>query len=107
MRVYAWDCDGTLSSGQGPVGLDALILLASRGDVHVMVSPSGNCGSLTLAHVNEGDRTDCLRRAKALFPGAEEYVYVSDNPGDDLRAADAGFRFVHSNRWDLHAELAR
>ncbi|MBP1448847.1 MAG: HAD family hydrolase [Thermoproteus sp.] len=105
--VYAFDCDGTLEFGNppGPVKIEQLMQMSSRGIVVVIVSDSGNCARLwkenggPFLHVSGGatsgdQRTNALLAVKRMFQ-AERYVYVSDNPGDDKRSADAGFEYVY------------
>lgn len=100
MDCYAFDCDGTISLSGGQVAEDRLRQLKGAGDVVAIVSPSGACQRLWKEYeyfqANQGDvRTETLRMVKKSHPGCGRYVYVSDNPGDDVRAADAGFEYVH------------
>lgn len=98
--VFAFDCDGTLEPSAGPVRIAQLEALRDLGAVIVVVSPSPACSALWLRFRSvQGDpraadqRLDALLRVRSGFPGAPSYTYVSDNPGDDARAAAARFRF--------------
>ncbi len=66
------DCDGTLETGQppGPVKLEQLNLLMSKGFVVVIVSESGNCANLPLPRVvAPGNRLQALVNARLRYPG--------------------------------------
>jgi hypothetical protein len=41
------------------------------------------------------NRFDNLMAVKEAFPQKEFYLYVSDNPGDDVTSQAAGFTYVH------------
>ena len=43
-------------------------------------------------------------KVKEKYVDAEEYVYISDNLGDDVISREAGFRHIHPR--DLEAFLA-
>jgi hydroxymethylpyrimidine pyrophosphatase-like HAD family hydrolase len=45
-NVIAFDCDGTISLSGGNVTPEQLAILASHGNIVVIVSPSGACVSL-------------------------------------------------------------
>ena len=93
--LLCFDCDGTLDCSGGPVKVSRLIELQINGVYIAIVSPSPACASLHFPHVIDGaSRKDCLLKAKGKFPAAL-CIYVSDNPGDDAVAAEAGFAFMH------------
>ena len=93
--LLCFDCDGTLDCSGGPVKVGRLIEMQMINVYSVIVSPSPACASIPFLHVIDGtSRKDCLLKAKEKFPGAL-CIYVSDNPGDDAVAAEAGFAFMH------------
>ena len=93
--LLCFDCDGTLDCSGGPVRVGRLIELQINNVHVVIVSPSPACASLFFPHVIGGaSRKECLLKAKGMIPAAL-YIYVSDNPGDDTVAAEAGFAFIH------------
>lgn len=99
--LLACDVDGTLETSMGPVQISRLKDLQERGWTIVIVSESGNfpkdeSGKPTFPRIVErGSRTNNLRAVRATFPGHEFYLYVSDNPGDEVLAGQAGFAYIH------------
>jgi ribonucleotide monophosphatase NagD (HAD superfamily) len=96
------DCDGTLETGQppGPVKLEQLSFLMSRGFVAVIVSESGNCANLPLPRVVvPGNRLQALVSARLRYPN-HKCIYISDNPGDDINAQRAGCDYLHPSKWN-------
>jgi len=88
------DVDGTLETGSppGPIKLGALKLLQEAGVRVVIVSPSPfapegfeKCiaGDTRLEHLKRADQGELLK------------VYISDNPGDDKVAEEAGYAFLY------------
>lgn len=100
MIVYAFDVDGTLSSSAGPVPLDDLRELVRRGHAVVIVSPSTNCPE-EWPRCSDGERTANLREARKQYPDAAQYIYVSDNPGDEEVAFGANYKLVRPEDWEL------
>jgi hypothetical protein len=86
--------DGTLDSSAGPVPLARLQELERWGYVVAIVSPSQNWPlDLFPAYVAGPDRLQNLRDA-AYYNVADINFYISDNPGDEEVARQAGFTFV-------------
>jgi len=104
LNVWAWDCDGSLETGGGPVKIDTLKILASQGDIVVIVSPSPNCASIReafyhLAQPLLGDRVQALKAVKQAFPNASAYYYTGDTEGDRAAAQAAGFSFIFAKEF--------
>jgi hypothetical protein len=104
MKLAALDCDGTLIYSNGPLNP---VTLQQRGYFTVLVSASPKClneagfDDRIPSHADDGIpsklRRQSLLRVKAKYPDAEEYVYISDNQGDDVISRELGFRHVHPN----------
>jgi hypothetical protein len=95
MRVLlCFDVDGTLDSSAGPVPFARLRELVRLGAEVAIVSPSLNwpVGMLPALVAGPG-RLDNLVAAALKYP-AELNLYISDNPGDEEVAKQAGFAFV-------------
>jgi hypothetical protein len=104
LKIVALDCDGTLIHGspKGPIDPGAL---REKGYFTILVSASPNCRDITTfddvlpSHGDDAVPSRC--RIKSLFeirkkyPRASEYVYISDNAGDDIISHKAGFTFLH------------
>ena len=99
--VVMFDCDGTLEIGNpsGYVRREDLDWLVSKGFIAVNVSESPNCASLNIPRViAPGNRLQALLKAKEQFK-PDACVYVSDNPGDNVVAKQAGCLYVHPEFW--------
>ena len=99
--LIMFDCDGTLETGNppGPVKLADLYFLIALGIHVVIVSESANCANLPFEHiVVPGNRLQALLNAKAKYPGLR-CIYVSDNPGDDDNARQAGCEYLHPGEY--------
>jgi hypothetical protein len=108
MKVYAFDVDHTLELSDGPIELADIEQLKDEG--HVV----GICGNWrTLVHnfpewkklfsfIGPKDRmkVPMLKKVRAKYPHADEYVMVGNIPGvtgssDDIGAAkEAGWSFI-------------
>jgi hypothetical protein len=100
VNVYCFDVDGTLESSSGPVSLSDLDALMDMDHVVLIVSPSSAVPERYAKCLTEGTRADNLKEARKMFDGGTEYIYVSDNPGDEEVAREAGFTFLHPNDWN-------
>jgi len=99
--LIMFDCDGTIEVGAppGPVTLADLNFLVALGIRVVIVSESANCANLPFEHiVVPGNRLQALHNAKAKYPGLR-CIYVSDNPGDDANARQAGCEYMHPSEF--------
>jgi len=99
--LIMFDCDGTLEIGNppGPVKLADLNFLIALGIHVVIVSESANCANLPFEHiVVPGNRLQALLNAKAKYHGLR-CIYVSDNPGDDANARQAGCEYMHPSEY--------
>jgi len=99
--LLLFDCDDTLETGNppGPVTLADLNFLIALGIRVVIVSESANCANLPFEHiVVPGNRLQALLNAKAKYPGLR-CIYVSDNPGDDSNARQAGCKYIHPSEF--------
>ncbi|MHA2405330.1 MAG: hypothetical protein ACXACH_01100 [Candidatus Hermodarchaeia archaeon] len=104
MKLAALDCDGTLIYSNGPLNP---VMLRQRGYFTVLVSLSRKCldkegfDDIIPSHADDGIpsklRKQSLIRVKEKYTDAEEYVYISDNLGDDVISLEVGFRHVHPN----------
>lgn len=99
--VIALDTDGTLETSNGPVKIQWLVKLRDNGATVCVVSPSlfyprDGANNPRFELVNSApDREENLRKVATTNPGADLYVYISDNAGDDVRARNTGFTYVH------------
>ena len=99
--LIMFDCDGTIEVGAppGPVTLADLNFLVALGIRVVIVSESANCANLPFEHiVVPGNRLQALLNAKAKYHGLR-CIYVSDNPGDDANARQAGCEYMHPSEF--------
>jgi hypothetical protein len=102
MRLVALDCDGTLIYSNGPIDP---IFLREKGWFTVLVSSSGKCkgkeGFDDIIPSTGGppypsrERKESLIKVKEKYPNAQEYVYISDNIGDDVISIEVGFKHFH------------
>jgi hypothetical protein len=79
----------------GPVDPETL---KKRGYFLVMVSSSPKCIGRKIwddfvPSKKLGSRKDGLIEVKKRCPDADEYIYISDNPGDDILSEETGFKF--------------
>jgi FMN phosphatase YigB (HAD superfamily) len=100
--LIAFDCDGTLDSSDGPIPTSKLHDLNAFPYIQiVIVSPSPFCVQLPFPRFVSGDtRLENLLAASLAYP-ASLNIYVSDNPGDDITAKNAGFIYVHPKDFSL------
>jgi len=98
--VFAFDCDGTLQPGGGPISLDTLQELKKYALVYI-VSPSGACKNLNFPHYTVfGGRHLALEGLKAKVK-AERYIYVGDTITDQLAAQVAGWEFIYADEFEI------
>ncbi len=112
----AFDCDGTIRLGGGPIKVELLEKLQAKGDDEVViVSNSLSCWLMweknggKFAAIPEGPltRKKALQKAKWKYRDCRKFIYVSDNVPenkyfsdqfpdvDDRRNAhEAGFKFL-------------
>lgn len=106
MNLYAFDCDGTLEHGGGPIGLRTLKRLEKQGHIVVIVSDSPVCSCLWntvfpyISGAEEGlSRTKARKRAllrtKKIYDDCDKYIYVSDDAGDHKIADKTGYEYIH------------
>jgi len=106
MNLYAFDCDGTLEHGGGPIGLRTLKRLEKQGHIVVIVSDSLSCKCLWntvfpyISGAEEGlsrtkSRKRALLRTKKEYEDCDRYIYVSDDPGDHKIADKTGYEYIH------------
>ena len=98
------DCDGTIDIGSpaGPIPVSRLYELNKPPYIQiVMVSASPFCSMLPFPRsVSENTRLENLLAA-AIYYQSMLNIYVSDNPGDEINAKNAGFVYVHPNDFNL------
>ncbi len=101
--VIALDCDGTMDSSNGPVSVKRMTELAASQEVKAyMVSGSASCANTPFdRRAILADRTESLKKVRELEASANLFIYVSDNAGDDARAAQTGFVYVHPKDFRL------
>mgnify|MGYP001770713552 CR=1 FL=1 len=103
--LFAFDCDGTLAWGNppGPVTPAMLDALKAMGYTVVIISDSGNCEGKGWPRdpYPQPLRHAGLRNNKERY-GLGRCVYVSDNPGDDARAALAGCEYMRPEELAAH-----
>jgi hypothetical protein len=102
MKLAALDCDGTLIYSNGP--LDPLTL-KKKGYFTILVSLSRKCidkkvfddiiPSTADDAIPSIERKKSLIKVKEKYPEAKEYIYISDNLGDDIISKEVGFRHIH------------
>lgn len=94
--LIAFDCDLTLDTSQGPVKVERLHELNKPPYIQVViVSASPFCARLPFPrYVSENTRFENLLAASKANPAILN-IYVSDNPGDDIVAKNAGFAYIH------------
>lgn len=100
--LICFDVDGTLETSNGPVKTSRLVSLKDWGHRVIIVSPSphfpryADTDDPVFPNVSGNDtRLENLLEAKQMFGSEEFYLYISDNPGDDEVAKQAGFSFMH------------
>ena len=108
MRIVALDCDGTLVYGS-PNGPVDPIALKKKGYLTVLVSSSKYCidkegfddviPSRGDDAIPSRERKRSLIKVKQKYPNAEEYIYISDNLGDEIISKEVGFRYVHPKKF--------
>jgi len=96
ITLIAFDCDLTLDTSQGPVKVERLYELNRPPYIQiVIVSASPFCSQLKFPrYVSENTRLENLMAASQANPALLN-MYVSDNPGDDITARNAGFTYCH------------
>ncbi len=101
--VIALDCDGTMDTSNGPVSVKRMTELAASQEVKIyMVSGSASCTNTPFdRRAILADRTESLRKVRELEPSGTLFVYISDNLGDDGRAWQTGFVYVHPKDFRL------
>jgi len=109
VKLIALDCDGTLIYGS-PSGPVDPVVLKDRGYFTVLVSASTNCigkygfddviPSTGIDSVPSRERKTSLMEVKKRYPEAEEYIYISDNPGDDVISKEVGYRYIHPKEFN-------
>jgi len=94
--LVAFDCDGTLDTSDGPIPVSRLYDLNSPPYIQVViVSASPFCARLPFPRfVSENTRLENLLAAAIRYPSLLN-IYVSDNPGDNMTAKNAGFCYIH------------
>lgn len=102
--LIAFDCDGTIDIGSpiGPIPVSRIYELNTPPYIQiVMVSASPFCARLPFSRsVSENTRLENLLAAAIRYPSILN-IYVSDNPGDELNAKNAGFIYVHPQDFNL------
>jgi hypothetical protein len=99
--LFLFDCDGTIEVGvpPDPVELSDLYFLVALGVRVAIISESANCANLPFEHIIvPGNRLQALLNARAKYPGLR-CIYVSDNPGDDVIARQAGCEHLHPSEF--------
>lgn len=110
MNLYAFDCDGSIEVAGGPIRVETLDWLVTKGAVVVIVSDSPSCMGLwfKFPHISGGvfgipwlwdTRTQALVNTKNQYPHCEKYFYISDNPSDSERARQAGYHYIHPSKF--------
>lgn len=96
--LIALDCDGTIDIGSpaGPIAVSRLYEINTPPYIQiVMVSASPFCARLPFPRsVSENTRLENLLAASLRYPALLN-IYISDNPGDDINAKNAGFCHIH------------
>jgi hypothetical protein len=100
--LIALDCDGTLDSSDGPISVSRLYEMNIPPYIQLaIVSASPFCARLPFPRfVSENTRLENLLAAAIRYPSLLN-IYVSDNPGDDITAKNAGFVYVHPNDFNF------
>lgn len=102
--LIALDCDGTLDVGSpmGPILVSRLYEINTPPYIQiVMVSASPFCAQLRFPRfVSENTRLENLLAAAIRYPSLLN-IYVSDNPGDNINAKNAGFVYCHPENFNL------
>ena len=108
MRLVALDCDGTLTYSNGPINP---LSLRKKGYFTVLVSSSEKCigqkGFDDIIPSSGGppypsrERKKSLIKVKEKYPNAQDYIYISDNLGDEVISKEVGFRHFHPNNLRL------
>lgn len=102
--LIALDCDGTIDIGSptGPIPVSRLYELNTPPYIQmVVVSASPFCARLPFPRfVSENTRLENLLAAAIRYPSLLN-IYVSDNPGDNINAKNAGFLYVHPKDFNL------
>jgi len=97
--LVAFDVDGTLYSGHGPISSDQVLRLRSDPAMIVaIVSPSParpNDGTEICLHGDGSDRVANLRALLEKHTDAQLRIYVSDNK-DIGKAVQAGFCYIEA-----------
>lgn len=83
--------DGTLEVSQGPISINLLYELVSKGHQVIIVSPSPFCVGIDLPHYSPlfTRRHENLIYLKTQI-SADRYVYVGDQFSDEIAAKTAG-----------------
>lgn len=95
---FAFDCDGTLETSNGPVPIRFLEELMDSGHDVFIVSPSVYC--VGLRHIPHF--TLLAHRAKVLMDlmgrvESDRYIYVGDSQADLQSAEAAGWEFISAH----------
>ena len=102
--LIAFDCDGTIdiSNPIGPIPVSGLYELNIPPYIQiVIVSASPFCAQLPFPRfVSNNTRLENLLAASLRYP-AMLNIYVSDNPGDEITAKNAGFCYIHPKDFNL------
>lgn len=100
--LIALDCDGTLDSSDGPIPVSKLYELNTPPYIQiVVVSASPFCSRLSFPRfVSENTRLENLLAASLRYPALLN-IYISDNPGDNITAKNAGFIYIHPKDFNL------
>lgn len=102
--LIALDCDGTIDIGSpvGPIPVSRLYEINTPPYIQVViVSASPFCARLPFPRfVSENTRLENLLVAAITYPSILN-LYISDNPGDNLNAKNAGFVFIDPKNFNL------
>lgn len=94
---FAFDCDLTLETSQGPVLIRQLHELQNKGHLVFIVSASYACARVDVPHYTPilVNRVKTLEQLKSKVQ-ADRYIYVGDNIIDELAAQHTGWEFIYA-----------
>lgn len=110
VTLYGFDCDGTIEEGNppGPIRVEDLHWMISKGDVVYLVSPSPACRCFGIPRYSPIllPRWKTLLNLKAAVQ-TDRYVYVGDMQTDADAAAIAGWEFMPASEFLLKASKSK